>query len=153
MPGVSKPAHHVALDHTHRVSNGKAELTIDELARQQPGMDRLMAELGPRVHRLAHAGWARNWPLAAYFYKSVVKQLRLAVDSRPKYDPEMTRYLEQDCAPVGAAIAAGDGGRFDAAYRQMVDRANDYHAVFGKPFLVWRTPAQPPDDLDLTAGM
>ena len=35
----------------------------------------------------------------------MVKQLRLAVDSRPKYDPEMTRYLEQDCAPVGAKAA------------------------------------------------
>jgi hypothetical protein len=140
-------------EHTHVVNNGKTDLTIDELARQQPGMDRLMAELAPRVHRLAYAGWARNWPLAGYFYKSVRKQLALSAASRPKYDPEMTSYLSEDCAPVGAAIAAGDGPGFDAAYARMVRRANDYHAVFGKPFISWRTPSQPPDDLDLTAGM
>jgi hypothetical protein len=34
----------------------------------------------------------------------------------------------------------------------MVDRANELHVVFGKPFIAWRTPEQPPDDLDLTAG-
>jgi hypothetical protein len=143
----------VSTDHTHVVSNGKTELTIDDLARQQPGMDRLMAELGPRVHRLAHAGWARNWPLATYFYKSVVKQLRLCADSRPKYDPQMTAYIDDDCAPVLAAIKAGDGAAFDAAYDRLVARANDYHVEFGKPFLVWRTPTEPPNDLDLRAGM
>lgn len=142
-----------ATDHTHVVSNGKTELSLERLARQQPGMDRLMAEVGPRVHRLAYAGWARNWPLAAYFYKSVVKQLRLCVESRPKYDPQMTAYLEEDCAPVLAAIKAGDGAAFDAAYERLVARANDYHVEFGKPFLGWRTPAEPPADLDLHAGM
>lgn len=146
-PTVSHP------DHTHVVSNGKTELTIDELARQQPGMDRLMAELGPRMHRLAHAGWTRNWPLAQYFYSSTVKQLRLCVTSRPKYDPEMTAYLDEDCKPVLVAIKSGDGAAFDAAYERLVERANHYHAVFGKPFLHWVTPAEPPADLDLTAGM
>jgi hypothetical protein len=45
----------VATDHTHAVHNGKRELTIDELAMMQPGMDRLMAEVGYRVHRLYYA--------------------------------------------------------------------------------------------------
>lgn len=143
----------VAADHTHLVHNGKTELSIDTLARQQPGLDRLMAEVGPRVHRLAYAGWARNWPLASYFYASVVKQLRLSAASRPKYARQLADYLDQDCAPVASAIKAGDGAGFDAAYQQMVDRANDYHTELGKPFLRWVTPASPPDDLDLTAGM
>lgn len=143
----------VAGDHTHVVSNGKTDLTLETLARQQPGMDRLMAELGPRVHRLAHAGWVRNWPLAAYFYKSMVKQLRLCVASRPKYDPQMTAYVDEDCAPVLAAIKAGDGAAFDVAYERLVVRANDYHVEFGKPFLMWQTPMEPPSDLDLRAGM
>jgi hypothetical protein len=143
----------VTSDHTHLVNNGKRDLTIDELARQQPGMDRLMAEVGPRVHRMYYAAKAGNWPLAAYFCKSVVKQLKLSVESRPKYDPEMTAYLETDYAPVSAAIKAGDAEAFEVAYRVMVDRANDLHGVFGKPFLVWRTPDSPPDDLDLSAGM
>lgn len=139
--------------HTHTVSNGKRELTIDELARQSPGMDRLMAEVGPRVHRMYYAAKAGNWPLAAYFSKSVVKQLQLCVESRPKYDPAMTDYLRDDYAPVSAAIRAGDPAAFETAYQHLVDRANALHGVFGKPYIGWRTPDSPPDDLDLTAGM
>jgi len=140
-------------DHTHVVNNGKRDLTIDELAAMQPGMDRLMAELTPRMQRLYHAARAGNWPLAAYFYKSVVKQLRLCVFARPKYDPEMTAYIAEDCEPVRRAIKACDGAAFEAAYAVMVDRANHFHEVFGKPFIRWVTPPDPPDDLDLTAGM
>ena len=140
-------------EHTHVVNNGKRDLTIDELARQQPGMDRLMAEVGPRVHRMYYAAMAGNWPLAAYFCKSVVKQLKLCVESRPKYDPEMSDYLRDDYAPVSAAIKAQDAEAFESAYNNMVDRANELHVEFGKPYIAWRTPEQPPDDLDLTAGM
>ena len=140
-------------DHTHLVNNGKRDLTIDELAKQQPGMDRLMAEVGPRVHRMYYAAQAGNWPLAAYYCKSVVKQLKLSVESRPKYDPEMTDYLRDDYAPVSAAIKDRDAAAFEIAYQHMVDRANALHGVFGKPYIGWKTPAQPPDDLDLTAGM
>ena len=57
----------------HVVSNGKRELTLDELALMQPGMDRLMAEVGPRAHRLYYAAKAGNWRLADYFFKSLVK--------------------------------------------------------------------------------
>ena len=140
-------------DHTHVVNNGKRDLTLDELARMQPGMDRLMAEVGPRLHRCYHAALAGNWPLAAYFNKSAVKQLALSADSRPKYEPEMTAYLRDDYSPVTAAIKAQDRDAFLSAWTVMVDRANVLHGFFGKPYIGWRTPEQPPDDLDLTAGM
>jgi hypothetical protein len=143
----------MSTDHHHLVNNGKRDLTLDELARMQPGMDRLMAEVGPRAHRMYYAAKAGNWPLAAYFSKSVVKQLQLSVQSRPKYDPEMSDYLRDDYAPVSAAIKAEDAVAFESAYKRMVDRANELHVVFGKPFIAWQTPDQPPDDLDLTAGM
>lgn len=140
-------------DHTHVVNNGKRDLTIDELARQQPGMDRLMAEVGPRLHRCWFAAKAGNWPLAAYYSKSAVKQLALSAESRPKYDVEMTAYLQDDYAPVTAAIRARDLPALEAAWRVMVDRANDLHRHFGKAYIGWKTPEQPPDDLDLRAGM
>jgi hypothetical protein len=143
----------VTADHIHLVNNGKRDLTLDELAKQQPGMDRLMAEVGPRVHRMYYAAKAGNWPLAAYFCKSVIKQLQLSVESRPKYDPEMSDYLATDYAPVSAAIKAQDVAAFETAYTHMVDRANELHAVFGKAYIGWKTPDAPPDDLDLTAGM
>jgi hypothetical protein len=142
----------VSNEHTHVVSNGKRELTLDELALMQPGMDRLMAEVGPRAHRLYYAGKAGNWRLADYFFKSLVKQLRLCATSRPKYDGDMTAYLDDDCAPVRDAIRSRDRQAFESAYARMIDRANHYHEVFGKPYIKWVTPAAPPDDLDLSAG-
>jgi hypothetical protein len=141
------------VDHEHIVNNGKRDLTLNELARMQPGMDRLMAEVGPRLHRCYFAAKAGNWPLAAYFSKSAVKQLAMSADSRPKYEPEMTAYLRDDYAPVTAAIKAQDLAAFETAWTHMVDRANVLHGFFGKPFIGWKTPTSPPDDLDLRAGM
>jgi hypothetical protein len=135
------------------VNNGKRDLTLSELARMQPGMDRLMAEVGPRLHRCYYAAHAGNWPLAAYYSKSAAKQLAMSADSRPKYEPEMSAYLRDDYAPVTAAIKARDLGAFEAAWTEMVARANALHGVFGKPYIGWKTPEQPPDDLDLRAGM
>jgi hypothetical protein len=139
--------------HTHQVNNGKRDLTIDELARWQPGMDQLMAEVGPRLHRCYYAAQAGNWPLAAYYSKSAAKQLARSAESRPKYEPEMSAYLQDDYAPVTAAIKAADLEAFNRAWTVMVDRANVLHGFFGKPYIGWRTPDQPPDDLDLQAGM
>lgn len=139
--------------HTHIVNNGKRDLTIDELAATQPGLDRLMAELGPRMHRLYFAGAAGNWRLAEYFYKSVVKQLKLCAFSRPKYEAPITTYLGEDCEPLRVAIRARDNAAFESAFAAMVRRANDYHDDWGKPCIHWVCPADPPADLDLRAGM
>jgi hypothetical protein len=90
--------------------------------------------------------------LADYFFRSLVKQLRLCATSRPKYEPEMTRYLDQDCGPVRDAVRERDLAAFESAYKNMIDRANELHEVFGKPYIRWVTPPTPPHDLDLTAG-
>src|SRR5438874_1975358 len=140
-------------DHTHVVSNGKRELTLDQLALMQPGMDRLMAEVGPRAHRLYYAAKAGNWRLADYFFRSVVKQLRLCATSRPKYEADITTYLDEDCAGVRDALRARNADAFEPAYQHMIERANHYHGVFGKPYIHWVTPSSPPDDLDLTVGV
>lgn len=143
----------MSTEHTHVVNNGKRDLSIDELALMQPGMDRLMAEVGTRTHRLYYAGQARNWRLAEYFYRSIVKQLRLCATSRPKYAEEMDRFLTEVCLPVRDAIKAGDASAFESSYRHMIDRANDLHGVFGKPWIRWVTPATAPEEFDFTAGV
>jgi len=135
--------------HSHTVSNGKRDVTLEELALMQPGLDRMMAELGQRMHRLYYSGLVGNWPAAAYFYRSTVKQLRLCGWSRPKYADAIERYVVDDCGPVAAAIEEKHRDSFLAAYQRMVDRANDYHDAFGYGFLVWKTPGHPPEDLDL----
>jgi hypothetical protein len=140
-------------EHTHIVHNGKRDLTLDELARMQPGLDRLMAEIGPRMHRLYYAGRAGNWRLAEYFYKSVVKQLGLCAFSRPKYEAPINSFLAEDCEPVKKAIRAHDVVTFESAFAHMVARANHYHDEWGKPYIHWVCPPEPPNDLDLTAGL
>jgi hypothetical protein len=142
-----------AQDHTHVVHNGKRDLTIDELAAMQPGMDRLMAEVGARTHRLFFAAQAGNWRLAEYFYRGVVKQLRLCAASRPKYAEEMAGYLDKDSLPVRDAIKAGDADAFRTAYDAWIERANELHGVFGKPYIRWVTPTTAPEELDFTAGV
>jgi hypothetical protein len=140
-------------NHSHTVNNGKRDLTIDELALMQPGMDRLMAEIGQRVHRLYYAALAGNWKLAEYYYTSTVKQLRLCATSRPKYAGDMAAFIDEDCVPVREALRARDRAAFETAYDAFVDRANHFHDVWKKPWLHWVTPSTPPDDLDLRAGM
>lgn len=140
-------------DHVHTVNNGKRDLTLDQLAATQPGLDRLMAELGPRMHRLYFAGRAGNWRLADYFFRSVVKQLSLCAFSRPKYEEAINTYITTDCEPVRIAIKGGDGEAFEAAYNAMVRRANGYHDEFAKPWLHWVCPTTPPEDLDFSAGL
>ena len=140
-------------DHVHTVNNGKRDLTLDQLAATQPGLDRLMAELGPRMHRLYFAGRAGNWRLADYFFRSVVKQLSLCAFSRPKYEEAINTYLTNDCESVRIAIKAGDGEAFESAYSAMVGRANAYHDEFAKPYLHWVCPPTPPEDLDFGAGL
>jgi hypothetical protein len=112
-----------------------------------------MAEVGTRTHRLYFAGKARNWRLAEYFYRSIVKQLRLCTMSRPKYAEEMDRYLAEDCLPVRDAIKNGDPVAFESSYQRMIDRANELHGVFGKPWIRWVTPATAPEEFDFTAGV
>jgi hypothetical protein len=135
------------------VHNGKRDLSINELAVMQPGMDRLMAEVGTRTHRLYYAGQARNWRLADYFYRSIVKQLKLCATSRPKYAEEMERYLGTECIQVRDAIKARDANAFASAYERLIARANELHGVFGKPWIRWVTPATPPEEFDFTAGV
>jgi hypothetical protein len=136
-------------DHQHTVSNGKRDITLDELARSQPGLDRLMAEIGPRMHRLYYSGLVGNWAAARYFHRSTVKQLQLCAWSRPKYAEAIGRFVDEECSHVAAAIDGRDRDAFVAAYERMLDKANDYHRSFGYGFLVWKTPAHPPEDLDL----
>lgn len=138
-------------DHTHVVNNGKREVTIDELAQWQPGMDRLMAELGPRMHRLGYAGRAQNWALAAYYHRSVVKQLRLCAAARPRYADDIAGYIDAECERLREAIVAKDVGGFEAAYAELVDRGNHFHEVYNYGYIKWVLPSSPPDDLDLTA--
>jgi hypothetical protein len=132
------------------VDNGSRKMTLDELGQTQPGMGRLMPEVGVRVWKLWYAGQAENWPLARFQLKEAVNLMELGAFVRPKYEDNMGKFLEENLAPVKKAIEDGDKTAFTAAFHAMVDAANSYHELYDKPFLRWRIPDMPPPDLDMT---
>jgi hypothetical protein len=131
------------------VDNGKRSMTLNELARSQPGMDRLMAEIAERARRLYYAATLGNWPAAGYFCRTLAKHLRDSAFSRPKYAEAIATFLEVDYAPVRDAVQARDAAAFTAAWAGLVERVNHWHGEFGKGYLVYKTPDTPPPDLDL----
>jgi hypothetical protein len=132
------------------VNNGKRLMTLDELARTTPGMDKLMVEIGYRAGCLFHAAKASNWPLADYYCRTLGKHLDMSAFVRPKYEESMAKFLADDFAPIRRAIKEEDGDAFAAAWDVMVERINHYHDEFGKDYIVWKTPEQPPPDIDFT---
>ena len=132
------------------VNNGKRLMTLDELARTTPGMDRLMVEISHRAGCLYHSAKAGNWPLADYFCRTLSKHLDQAAFVRPKYAASMAKFLAEDFTPIRRAIKEESVQSFEAAWSRLVERVNHYHDEFGKDYIVWKTPEQPPSDLDLT---
>jgi hypothetical protein len=132
------------------VNNGKRLMTLDELARTTPGMDKLMVEIGYRAGCLYHSAKARNWPLADYFCRTLSKHLDTAAFVRPKYAESMKKFLDEDFTPIRKAIKDEDSEAFETAWSKLVARVNHYHDEFGKDYIVWKTPEHPPPDLDLT---
>jgi hypothetical protein len=126
------------------------KLSGDQLAAMQPGLARLMPEIGNRVWKLYYAAQAKNWPLARFQLKEARKLMELAALTRPKYEKSLAQYIEKQVAPMMVALDAEDLERFNRELEIAVEEANAYHEAYGKPFLRWKVPSQPPPDLDLT---
>jgi hypothetical protein len=122
---------------------------VGEIFAIQPGLARLMPEIGARMWKCWYAAEAGNWRLAEWQLKELKKLIRVCVFTRPKYTEDLDAYVRDDLGPLTAAITDQDFAAFDAAYRTAVDRANWYHDKWNKDYIVWRCPDTPPPDLDL----
>ena len=125
-------------------------LTGEDLAAMQPGLARLMPEIGNRVWKLYYAAQAKNWPLAEFQLKEARKLMELCALTRPKYEKSLGKFIEEQMKPMMAALESENLEKFNEAFEKSVERANVYHEIYDKPFLRWKVPAQPPPDLDLT---
>ena len=125
-------------------------LELEELTSLQPGLARLMPEVGDRYWKCYYAAHAGNWELAAWQLSELRKLLRLGMVTRPKYTDDLQQWIADDLEPLKAAIEAQDVDRFTRVYHDGVDAANEFHRRWKKPFIVWRLPDMPPPDLDLT---
>jgi hypothetical protein len=137
-------------DHDHIIDTGKSHLTLEELGHVQPGMARVMPEVGARMWKCFYAGMAKNKPLARFQLKEAVNLMEMGVLLRPKYTDNMYKFIEEQVEVVKTAIEDEDWGKFETAFNEMVDCANAYHEVYDKPFLKWKIPDMPPPDMDMT---
>ena len=126
------------------------KLTGEDLAVMQPGLARLMPEIGNRVWKLYYAAQAKNWPLAKFQLKEARKLMELGALTRPKYEKDLGKFIEKRVTPMMAALESENLEKFNAAFEKSIEQANAYHELYDKPFLRWKVPAHAPPDLDLT---
>src|SRR3990172_11924373 len=92
--------------------NGKKEMTIDEIAVVQPGLARIMPEIGARTWKLFYAAKAGNWPNAMYQWKENKALFELGAFMRPKHEAALEEYLRDSWSKLEAAIKAEDFTQF-----------------------------------------
>jgi hypothetical protein len=132
-----------------RVWSGHRDVSLEDVARIQPGLGRLMPEIGQRTWKLYYAAKAENWPLATFQAKEIKGLMELCAFTRPKHEDALTQFLAKNWAPVVEAINDRDFHAFEKAFQKAVKAANAYHALKDKPYIVWKLPETPPPDLDL----
>jgi hypothetical protein len=125
-------------------------LDLEQLTALQPGLARLMPEIGARFWKAFYAAQAANWPLASWQLREMRKLLRLCEVTRPKYTDDIEEWITDDLDPLMAALDAHDFEAFEKRYHECVDFANELHRRWQKEWIVWKLPDTPPPDLDLT---
>lgn len=129
--------------------SGKKEMAIDEIAMVQPGLARIMPEIGDRTWKLYYAAKAGSWANAHWQYKEARKLFELGAVLRPKHEAALEEYVRDDWSPIEAAIQDRDFEKFERAFEKAIDSANAWHARKDKPYIRWKLPDFPPPDLDL----
>ncbi len=125
------------------------ELSIDQLVELQPGLGRLMPEIGRRYWVLFYAARHGNWELAGYQLRQVTHLMRMGATTRPKMAKHLEAFQHATLDALSAAVAARDWETFEKQYHEGVASANRFHEATNHPEIRWRLPEEPPADLDL----
>ena len=137
-------------DHTHLASNGRAEISLDDLANLHGGLARAMVEISDRATRCYQAAQAKNKRVARHQLGELTKALRLAVLVRPQYDAPIEKFIAEELAPVRTVIDDEDWDKFESVWDGLTFAVNQSHEEFDHGYLVWKVPTNAPSDLDLT---
>ena len=130
--------------------NGHRNFNMDELAALQPGLAIFMPMIGDRWWNVYYAAQEANWVMARFELGEAITLMQKGIQTRPRYTDALKAYIDEDLAPVEAALADADFEAFEVAYHKATVRANDYHEEFRKGFLVWKLPDHPNPQLDFT---
>src|SRR5215813_2886195 len=66
--------------------SGKNSMTIEDMAAIQPGLARIMPEIGARTWKLYYAAKLENWPMAKFQYKEIIGLFEMGAFMRPKHE-------------------------------------------------------------------
>jgi len=131
------------------VWTGHREMTVEEIGIIQPGLARIMPEVGQRTWKLYYAAKNEHWELAKFQWKEIQGLMELGAFTRPKHEEALNQFLREDWPQIGKAIDNKDFAAFEAAFQHAVEQANAYHELKEKPYIRWQLPSQPPPDLDM----
>src|SRR2546425_5105407 len=113
------------LDDKIIVKTKHGELTLEQLAEVQPGLARLMKEIGDRFHVLYYAAKSGNWKLAEHEQKVTISILKTGATLRPKYHQDITSFIQSHLHPLAESIKARDWDTFERCYKNAVDETNN----------------------------
>lgn len=125
------------------------ELSLDQLVELQPGLGRLMPEVGRRYWITYHAAHNGNWELASHQLRQIVHLFRVGATTRPKMAKHLDAFRQGTLEPLAAAAEARDWAAFEKRYHEGIASANRFHEITNHPEIRWRLPDEPPADLDL----
>jgi hypothetical protein len=138
------------LDEKIVVKTKHGELTLEQLAEVQPGLARLMKEIGDRFHVLYYAAKGGNWKLAEHEHKVTISILKVGATLRPKYHQDINTFIQSHLHPLGESIKAKDWKQFESAYKDAVDETNKLHEKYGYGFIHYKLSKDPPGYYDLS---
>ena len=118
------------------------EISLDQLAEIQPGMAKLMKEVGERFSETYFAAKGGNWKLAAYHLNQVRNAFRITKVTRPKFTDDLNAYDSEYLAPIFKAIQAKDWDSFEKGFQSGVEGSDFYHDKTGHPYIRYVLPPE-----------
>ena len=76
-------------------SSGKNDMTLEDMATIQPGLARIMPEIGARTWKLFYAAKAGNWENAIWQWKETKGLFELAGFVRPKHEDALKAWTSE----------------------------------------------------------
>jgi hypothetical protein len=127
----------------------KVELTLDQLVDLQPGLGRLMPEVGRRYWILYYAARGGNWELARLQWRQIRNLFRIGATTRTHMSKHLEAFQRGGMQNIEESLQARDWQAFDRTYRKGIESANRSHEAAGRPEIRWQLPGTPPEELDL----
>src|SRR5262247_4625479 len=77
------------------VWSGHREMTLEDVAVIQPGLGRIMPDIGSRTWKLYYAAKAGHWALAKFQAKEIRGLMELGAFTRPKYVVFLDQFITE----------------------------------------------------------